>query len=71
MRNAHTDARTHARTCAGALQERLAEVKLDVKAMAFSADGAHLALGAEDGTLLVLEWPGMKPKLSLAGWVGR
>ncbi len=50
---------------AGSLEDRLREVTLDVKAMAFHPSGELLALGAEDGSVAVYEWPSMRLKLDL------
>lgn len=47
------------------MEDRLREVTLDVKAMAFHPSGELLALGAEDGSVAVYEWPSMRLKLDL------
>ena len=38
----------------------------NTNAMAFSPDGSLLALGGDDGVLLLHEWPAMKQRFSLA-----
>ena len=51
---------------AGVLQERLAGTRqLIVNAMAFHPSGEYLALGCDDGSLVVYDWPSMTPKLEL------
>lgn len=49
----------------GSLAERLASITMDVKAIVFHPSGDYLALGGEDGSVLVYEWPSMKNKLDL------
>jgi prolactin regulatory element-binding protein len=44
--------------------KRVAEAEQDVKALAFSGDGALLALGCASGQLVVLRWPSLRPHLS-------
>ncbi|KAG2450044.1 hypothetical protein HYH02_000148 [Chlamydomonas schloesseri] len=51
----------------GALAEKLVDVKLDAKALAFHPAGELLAAGADDGTVAVFEWPSLKLKFELSG----
>ncbi|KAG2499356.1 hypothetical protein HYH03_002931 [Edaphochlamys debaryana] len=52
----------------GAIADRCKAIKIpDVKAMAFHPSGELLALGGDDGSLVVYEWPSLKVKLDLSG----
>ncbi|GIL43113.1 hypothetical protein Vafri_898 [Volvox africanus] len=51
----------------GSLEERIKSIALDVKAIAFHPSGDYMALGAEDGSIAVYEWPSLKVKLDLSG----
>ena len=50
---------------AGDLQERLLSITGDVRCLAFSSSGEQLALGFEDGSLRVYQWPSLQVKLDL------
>ncbi|MEW5309888.1 MAG: hypothetical protein WDW38_001734 [Sanguina aurantia] len=50
-----------------ALQARMSQVKGEVKSLAFNASGTLLALGGDDGSLAVHEWPSMDVKMNLSG----
>ncbi|GFR41225.1 hypothetical protein Agub_g1898, partial [Astrephomene gubernaculifera] len=51
----------------GAQEERLRSITMDVKALSFHPSGELLALGGEDGSVVVYEWPSLKVKLDLSG----
>ncbi|KAG2442838.1 hypothetical protein HXX76_002917 [Chlamydomonas incerta] len=51
----------------GSLAEKLAAVKLDAKALAFTPSGDLLAAGSDDGTVAVYEWPSLKLRFELSG----
>ncbi|GIL72850.1 hypothetical protein Vretimale_4521 [Volvox reticuliferus] len=51
----------------GSLEERIKGITTDVKAIAFHPSGDYVALGADDGSIAVYEWPSLKVKLDLSG----
>ncbi|GLC35833.1 hypothetical protein PLESTB_000499100 [Pleodorina starrii] len=51
----------------GSLEERLKAITMDVKAIAFHPSGDFVALGGDDGSIGVYEWPSLKTKLDLSG----
>ncbi|PNW85068.1 hypothetical protein CHLRE_03g170350v5 [Chlamydomonas reinhardtii] len=51
----------------GTLAEKLSGVKLDAKALAFHPAGDLLAVGSDDGTVAVFEWPSLKLKFEIGG----
>eukprot|EP00955_Chlamydomonas_euryale_P043037 352476-Chlamydomonas_euryale.AAC.17 len=55
----------------GDLAAKVSAIKGEVKALAFTPDGAHLALGFASGELRVVEWPSLKPKFLLRCVWGR
>ncbi|KAK9814839.1 hypothetical protein WJX72_012445 [[Myrmecia] bisecta] len=57
------------RAVTGATAERLKGLGM-VKCMTFSQDGRLLALGGEDGSLQVLDWPSVRTRIDLRGEAG-